>query len=188
MKRVVFVAVVFVAVIAWILVDGDPISVGKTSLGADVYGHVLMKGEWSSIGGEVGSPSITYFNDTNASIIELGVFPFPQKENSSPNEQGSDDPIGSSIKTRGDLTEYVEKYLGALGKGTELRTAKDEFAGYEANLITGSYIDQMFSGKKFLVYAWVFTDEEGKNHYLILESNEEDAPSELKQFKSSFHL
>lgn len=241
MKRVLFVAVIFVAVIAGILYAGEPVRLGTTVFGEEVYGIVEMKGNWQNMVGNVGSPSITYFNETNASILELGVFPFPKEEaevssdpdqkeqkmfsdnaikpsdaqnkessnsqsetseqeskikdqskniekSGEPTENKNEKTVGSGMKTRGDVTEFVENYLTTLGKSGSLRTSKSEFLGYETNVITSEYVNEFWNNERFLVHAWIFTTEDGRHHFVILESSEKNSDNEIKQIKNTLHF
>ncbi|MDO5063070.1 MAG: hypothetical protein Q4D77_07810 [Peptostreptococcaceae bacterium] len=244
MKRVLFVAVIFVAVVTGILYAGEPARPDMTTFGEQIYGIVEMKGDWKNMVGHVGSPSITYLNETNASILELGVFPFPKgsedtstapvlpeekktsdnviipsdaqnkgssdtaspsseqdEKTNDPNketkrsegasstpEKKEDRPMGFGMKTRGDVTEFVEGYLGTLGKSESLRTSKTEFLGYEANLVTSEYVNQFWNNERFLVHAWIFTTEDGRHHFIILESSEKNSKNEIEQIKNTLHF
>lgn len=194
MKKTGFIVLLSIIILAGIFYFGSN-AAGKTTVGKEGYGFAQMRGNWDLFVDGAGTPSIVYISQSD-SILELGVFPVPQKneakqqdpESKTENSASNTTEVGSGIKTRGDVTEYVEGFLKKLGKGENLRSSKGTFLHYESNIITSEYTDPNLDNRHFFVKAWIFTDEKGSNRFIILESDDTHYALDEKDLTESFHF
>ncbi len=114
---------------------------GTQELGiADIGMVTVPKGDWDENYTEEGF--VSYYNMDNDLVLDI-FNPY-------------DYAVGMTLE---DMGEYMADYYYELVPADDLEVNSGKFGSYDAMIITGTYIDEIFE-EDFEVYGWVFEYEE----------------------------
>lgn len=183
MKKTVLLAILVAIIFGLLFVKYEDYFVG-VKIGRDNIGYVRLHGQWVTYGENKDEKIITYTNNENASIFEMRTFS-DIRDAVEKKESYSDEEKEKEIKRK--ANEFIENYIGMLGKSKGLRINQGNFAGKDAVVFTSEYEEPTVK-ERFLLKCWIFAGDDGNLRYVMLESKDRNFDKEEKEVINTFRF